>query len=851
MKFRVIAFLMFLIPFALLWGDGMKGMSIRALATRYAVFVSTPNCEKQANEILEYMRKNKMVYIDEVYSRLVHDLNEPKIAQQFCKNEYIYSPNLFVIEKYCTSDIQSIDWNFIIKTIEDGFIPSNLRFIINSFDAKPYKKRIFEAISGNKKNLENIDVLAIMFQEAILNDDYPKAYEILKNPNKKEIVGKLTQFSTSFKFLKLLFENGSYTKIHAIKAKDIPDSDSSEFAKLARFISTMDLSSEAENLYKKYYKENVYIAVLYCMSLRARGEFNFDEVKKYCIPQNCYVVDSYIENEEFIDTALMLFSKTSMFIPFCCILSCNFDKLTIKTKESIVSAIKESGCVDSALYALSLKCLLHRDSQNDKLAFEFCKECNVICKNDSRFRECLSVMFYKGIGTQVNHKKAFELVSDEKLIQNWVYLYYYHKYGIGTPKNLVKAKLYEDKIRKNNIDVSGVFNKSKAYWGPILPIDDYNEYLIFIDDVYELNTLLNEKKIKEQDYFTFSKRLFAKFNRYSWIHFFREITQQYLNGHFKDKSNIEKIEQYILLNLDKKSFGKTDKDAILALLLRLKLETTICDNQRTFALINDYLNKFDFENKITKSNILLAEKLAYVLDKGKGCKVDKARAEAIRLRIKKFSQTEDKDYCYIRKIIYKYVRSKRSLYYTFDITAAKYWIDWFLETNPNSIAYSYAYLYARTIELDFPKFRKYYKLYLESSYKENLKKISRLPMFIFSSCGYKEFDDIKTLLRSLENFANIDPYAYEWLSYMYHKGLGVEQDKQKSDIYFEKFIKNSKYYPATCSYKYIRGEYGFTDIDWARKIYDASIKADKLSKKKYPTFESYVEFIKKKRSIFY
>ena len=37
----------------------------------------------------------------------------------------------------------------------------------------------------------------------------------------------------------------------------------------------------------------------------------------------------------------------------------------------------------------------------------------------------------------------------------------------------------------------------------------------------------------------------------------------------------------------------------------------------------------------------------------------------------------------------------------------------------------------------------------------------------------------------------------------------------------------------------------------AKKIYDASINTNKLSVKEYPTFEAYIEFIKKKRSIFY
>ncbi len=822
-----------------------------SLSTRYAVLISTPGCEKRAAEILEYMRANNMNYIEFVTNSL-WGIGETKIVEKFLKDEYKRSTNQKIVNLYSRLNGAQIDWNFLIKCIETGFIPDDITNMMYSKKGIEFKDKIEKALANHKKN--NINAIKNMLRQAISSKDLEKAQKLVNNSHKKELIMSIHSFEITYEIIKFFFDNGRYDEIHYVT--EIPSNDTSEFARLARAIKAMDLSADAEKLYQKYADKNPFIAVLYCMALKARGVSNFDELKQRMVVLFSSEVkwwhcsDGFWENEEYVSTAFMLFADCKNLIVSICSSICHKPKeISENVKKCIVQSLFNTSAKSYVfseynVAKLLLNCLLYRDECNDKKAFEYCsKIANKFFV--SEFNRCLSVMYYRGIGTSINHKKAFELVSNQNDEDNLPLLYYYHKNGIGTSKNIAKANEYKKLIQDRRVCMRGVFTKER---NPqlLIPIEDHQEFLNFIENVYLLCESVQRKNISEHDYFVVGERLLLKTDSSELRYFLGKTNDFYKRGDFKDLNNINKIEGKVLSISDKLPIN--EKNKVLSSLLELKLLTVNSNHQKTFEVLKEYLQKFDFENEVTFSNVFLAEKLAYILDKGKGCKRDELRAEAIRSRIKKFSQEKDKNYYSIRIMINRYTGSLRNSG-SYDIPTAKYWIDWFLETTPCTFAYYYAFLYARTIECDFAKFKKYYKLYADSS-KENVKS-NKLPMFIYSACGDKDFDDIKTSLPSLIELSKKDSFACEWLSYMYHKGLGVEQDVQKSAVYFEKFIKSRSKYSATASYKYIRGEYGFTDIAWAKKIYDASINTNKLSVKEYPTFEAYIEFIKKKSSIFY
>ena len=151
---------------------------------------------------------------------------------------------------------------------------------------------------------------------------------------------------------------------------------------------------------------------------------------------------------------------------------------------------------------------------------------------------------------------------------------------------------------------------------------------------------------------------------------------------------------------------------------------------------------------------------------------------------------------------------------------------------------------------DFEKFIEYYKKYLSEKEKQPTKtKFGNLPKLIFQSLG-KVFGENPNLLSDLEKLAQSDCTALEWISYMYKQGISVGEDQGKSEEYLNKYASRAKW-PQTSAYKYIRGEYGFKDIERAKEIYDLCIKSGKISKTKYPSFEKFVEFVNSNKSIFY
>ena len=151
---------------------------------------------------------------------------------------------------------------------------------------------------------------------------------------------------------------------------------------------------------------------------------------------------------------------------------------------------------------------------------------------------------------------------------------------------------------------------------------------------------------------------------------------------------------------------------------------------------------------------------------------------------------------------------------------------------------------------DFEKFIEYYKKYLSEKEKQPTKtKFGNLPKFIFQSLG-KVFGENPNLLSDLEKLAQSDSAALEWISYMHKKGIAAEKDPVKSEEYLNNYASRAKW-PQTAAYKYIRGEYGFKDIERAREIYDLCIKSAKINKTKYPSFEKFVESVNTNKSIFY
>lgn len=829
----------------------------RGLPVRYATLFTTVGAEKEAEKILAYMRQHNINYAEKVCQTLYYDFQFYKAAAKFLESEYEYSPSEEIAELYFRNDSPHLNPQVVLKILNDDYVPSHiLSYIFNTHDRK-LRSACVKAISNSKKL--NAAARTVLLADMILGWNYAggkgfnlkRAEGLLNCSDKEKILANLPN-SNDIEILEFYFKHGKYSDLFSnIDELKIPKKPNSDFAKICRAMQNLDFSKESENLYKKYCAKNFTCGVFYYHCLKTRNAPEAAEVLKQ-IKENTYRSIDYsaLLNKETIESLLeaILNKSYGNHVFYSLETQCKSRGLD----DLVFRFLKDNNCIGtytgSAEFAVSY--LYKKGQKYYKDAFDLCEKSYKSGNRSPGIIRAYCGMLIRGIGTSPNPKLAIEIIKENPDEDSAApLLYYCCKYGAGCEKDTAKAGEYMDSAKKNypaKYCAMEIFGNGSNIWYPV-PLDIPYERILFLlpDNLHFAEPLVKEKRISEQLVLDiFNNEPLTDEDRLALLDF---ALDSYSSGGFNDFKILQ-----AMLDRAKGAIERIGKDERIEEMQRkiccAKLRKAKSDGKKYFEILSEHKKDVDFESDVEKDPVF-AEALAFCFDNGYGCEPDKKRAESIRTKIKEYSKNKDKDYCAIRVILNHYFGITKHSYIKFSIPAAEYWLDFFLETNPQFFAYNYAYMNARR-KADFEKFIEYYKKYLSEKEKQPTKtKFGSLPKFIFQSLG-KVFGENPNLLSDLEKLAQSDCTALEWISYMYKQGISVGKDQGKSEEYLNKYASRAKW-PQTSAYKYIRGEYGFKDIERAREIYDLCIKSAKINKTKYPSFEKFVESVNTNKSIFY
>ena len=829
----------------------------KGLPIRYATLFTTVGAEKEAEKILDYMRKHNINYAEKVCQTLYYDFQFYKAAAKFLESEYEYSPSEEIAELYFRNDSPHLNPQVVLKILNDDYVPSHiLSYIFNTHDRK-LRSACVKAISNSKKL--NAAARTVLLADMILGWNYAggkgfdlkRAEGLLNCSGKEKILANLPN-SNDIEILDFYFKHGRYSDLFSnVGELKIPPDSNSDFAKICRAMQNLDFSKESENLYKKYYAKNFTCGVFYYHCLKTRNAPEAAEVLKQ-IKETSYRSIDYgaLLNKETIESLLeaILNKSYGNHVFYSLETQCKSRGLD----DLVFRFLKDNNLIGtytgSAEFAISYFCKKGKKYYKD--AFDLCEKSYKAGKRSPGIIRAYCVMLIKGIGTPPNPKLAIEIIKENPYEDSAApLLYYCCKYGAGCEKDAVKAGEYMNRIKADysaKICAMEIFGGESNIWYPFTLDIPYEKILFLLPDhIHLAEQMVKEKRISEQLVLDiFEKEPLSDKDRLALIDF---ALDSFASGGFNDFKILQ-----AMLDSAKGAIERIGKDERIDGMQRkiccAKLRKAKSDGKKYFEILSEHKKDVDFESDVEKDPVF-AEALAFCFDNGYGCEPDKKRAESIRTKIKEYSKNKDKDYCAIRVILNHYFGITKNSYIKFSIPAAEYWLDFFLETNPQFFAYNYAYMNARR-KADFEKFIEYYKKYLSEKEKQPTKtKFGNLPKLIFQSLG-KVFGENPNLLSDLEKLAQSDCTALEWISYMYKQGISVGKDQGKSEEYLNKYASRAKW-PQTSAYKYIRGEYGFKDIERAKEIYDLCIKSGKISKTKYPSFEKFVEFVNSNKSIFY
>lgn len=832
------------------------------LSTRYAVLSTVANCEKQALEILEKLKKN---YPDTYLQALVNaymnigDIEKSRDFQfeAFSQNKNMENAIRLVQMgrgngKNLSADKMKILSEAFVCALKDANRESVvivLNYLQNylSQGSGELGIEILKAL----KDVENPKLSPLLFYAYATGHfgyekDFSRAVKFIPDSSdtlaRSEFFYDVEQICSyrsngnelSFEFLDILTDNGCCTynyyrlsqKQEEEFAKKYPENKYVKFLKACKFYKAGD-SASALKILNELAKQNFVMAKvgLYADALknnslqadallagipqfrnfdtqwgifRNLNDFGFDnagDVALKCLEFNykslsksnilytyLNVIDNFCENapDEFISR-------------YCDLL----DKFPIEIRASNFNKYFKIGSRDN--YKRALEIAKYTYEQNYPTSAYY------------------PLMYYYGYGVQKDEKKAFELLNEDSVKMNLSVLRaYFYKKGIGVKQDLKKAQeldraddgfgLYAIFSSKpNNRFVIRIPDKEEFERQLIKYSQQFKNLRMLIDAYDEKGELENPKKAfelyiknaSERDFHYFKRavRLMRKHKFYKDASEYFDLIERYKAAAIKANENSQLKEA---LYLEASSYykgisGKQDRARAVKILQEIQ--------------------------QIDKENCDLADELlAYCYDKGQGVAQDKALAAAIREKIKKYENEKDPNYCLLRVVINNYTGSNKNSFFPRDLEAGEMWTQYFNDTNPSDFSDIYMCRFARK-RGDFKNYAKYFKSHFdrEPNGKENEQNKFIRGLMQILGLGWER--DVKAGLAALEQVAQKDSSYCEVLSYLYQMGIGVEKNEAKASEYFEKFSKNKrKYFTPYYAVKYVRGDFGFKDEEYAKKI---------------------------------